>query len=71
MTWSEFERLFRKNYLPERYYDDRVKEFYKLQMGSMLYDEHTSKFLEILRYVPYLKDEKVKIQRFVSGLPTI
>jgi len=32
-------------------------------------DEYTSKFLEPLRYVPYLKDEKAKIQRFTSGLP--
>ena len=23
LTWSEFERLFRKKYLLERYYDDR------------------------------------------------
>jgi len=38
-------------------------------MGSMTYDEYANKFLELLRYVPYLKDEKAKIQRFISGLP--
>ena len=27
------------------------------------------KFFELLRYVRYIKDEKVKIQRFLSGLP--
>ena len=37
-------------------------------MGSMIEDEYTSKFLELLRYVPYLKDEKAKIKRFISGL---
>jgi hypothetical protein len=26
-------------------------------------------FLELLRYVPYIKDEKVKMQCFLSGLP--
>lgn len=31
-------------------------------------DEHTSKFLELLKYVPYLKEEKAKIQIFFSGL---
>ena len=36
-------------------------------MGSMI-DEYTIKFLELLRYVPYLKDEKANIQRFNSGL---
>jgi len=37
-------------------------------MGSMTDDEYTSKFLELLRYVPHLKEEKAKIERFPSGL---
>ena len=32
-------------------------------------DEYANKFLELLRYVWYIRDEKVKIQRFLSGLP--
>ena len=32
-------------------------------------EEYANKFLEMLRYVKYIKDEKVKIQRFLSGLP--
>ena len=27
------------------------------------------KFLELLRYVRYIKDDKVKIQHFLSGIP--
>ena len=38
-TWHAFERLFKKKYLSERYYDDRAKEFYELQMGSMTDDK--------------------------------
>jgi len=53
----------------ERYFDDRANEFYELNMGSMTDDEYTSRFLELLRYVPYLKEEKDKIQIFVSELP--
>jgi len=30
--------------------------------------EYTSRFLELLWYVPYLKEEKAKIERFTSGL---
>ena len=66
MIWSEFERLFRKKYLSERYYDGREKEFSELKMGSMTDEEYTSGFLELLRYVSYLKEEKAKIQRFIS-----
>ena len=38
-------------------------------MGSMTDDENTSRFLELLRYVLYLIEEKAKIQRFISGFP--
>ena len=55
--------------MSERYFNDTVKEFYELKMGSMIDDEYTSKSLELLRYVPYLIEEKAKIQMFISGLP--
>ena len=32
-------------------------------------EEYANKFLELLRYVRYIKDEKVKIQCFLSGMP--
>lgn len=65
----EFKRIFRKKYLLERYCDGKAKDFYELNMGSMIYEEYMTKFLGQLRYVPYLKDEKTKVQRLISGLP--
>ena len=38
-------------------------------MGQQTMDEYENKFLELLRYVWYIRDEKVKIERFLSGLP--
>ena len=32
-------------------------------------EEYANKFLELLRYVRYIKDEKVKIQHFLSEFP--
>ena len=32
-------------------------------------EEYANKFLELLMYVRYIKDEKVKVQCFLSGLP--
>jgi len=69
LTWNELERLFKKKYLSERYYDERAKDFYELQMGCMKDDEYTSGPLELLGYVPYLKEDKAKVERFISGLP--
>lgn len=37
-------------------------------MESMTDKEYTTKFMELLRYVSYLADEKDKVQIFVSGL---
>ena len=51
------------------YYDDKIKEFRELRLGQQTMEEYTNKFLELLRYVRYIKDEKVKIQHFLSGLP--
>ena len=69
LTWHAFERCFKKKYLSERYYDDKAKEFYEFWMGSMTDDEYTSRFLELLRYVPYLREEKAKVWIFISGIP--
>lgn len=69
LSWREFKRLFGKKYLSERYYNNKAKELYELKMGSMIDEEYTTKFLELIWYVPYLTDEKAKVQRFVSGLP--
>lgn len=61
LNWSEFERLFRKIYLSKRYYDEKEKEFYDSKMGSMTNEDYTSRFLDLSRYVPYLKEEKERI----------
>jgi hypothetical protein len=69
LSWKQFEKYFKKKYLSKRYYDERSKEFYELKLGELTIEEYVNKFLELLRYVPYIKDEKVKVQRFISGLP--
>ena len=33
-------------------------------------DEFSTNFTSLLRYVPYLKDEKEKVQRLLSSLPS-
>jgi hypothetical protein len=69
LSWKQFEKYFRKQYLSEKYMDGKTKEFYELRLGQLTIDEFVNKFLELLRYVPYIKDEKEKMQRFISGLP--
>ena len=69
IVWKQFKKYFKQNYLSDRYYDDKIKEFHELILGQMTMEEYANKFLELLRYVRYIRDNKVKIQRFLSGLP--
>jgi hypothetical protein len=51
-------------------YENKVtwRDFFELKLGSMKIDEYERIFLEILKYVAFIKDEQVKIQRYLSGL---
>lgn len=69
LSLHEFKRLFRNKYLLDRYYVGKAKEFYDWKMGSVTDEEYMNKLVELLRYVPYVKDEKTKFQRFISGIP--
>jgi hypothetical protein len=47
-----------------------MEEFVELKLGNMTMDEYERKFLELLSYVSFTRDEKVKIHRFLSRLPS-
>jgi hypothetical protein len=47
-----------------------MKELFELNLGSMTIDEYERKFLELLKYVSFIKDETVNIQRYLSGFPS-
>jgi hypothetical protein len=68
VTWKEFMRHFEKKYLTKRYYDMKMKEFFELKLGSMTIDDYEHRFLELLKYVPFIRDKTVKIQSYMSGL---
>jgi hypothetical protein len=69
ISWRKFKRYFQQQYLSEKYYDKNMQDFFELKLGSMKMDEYERRFLELLRYVGFIKDEKVKIQIFLSGIP--
>jgi hypothetical protein len=67
ITWRELKKYFEKKYLTKRYYDKKMKELFELKLGSMTIDEYERRFLELLKYVSFIKDEIVKIHRYLSG----
>ena len=68
MEWTNFNKYFKKQYISECYYERKIKEFYELKLGHMSMEDLITKFLELLRFVPYIKYEKVKDHKFLSCL---
>jgi hypothetical protein len=52
--------LSTKQYLSEIYYERKTKEFYELRLGQMTMDDVINKFLELLRFIPYIQEDDVK-----------
>ena len=69
ISWRKFKKYFQKEYLSEHYYDKKMKGLFELKLRSMTMEAYEKKFLELLNYADFIKDEKVNIQRFLSGLP--
>lgn len=69
VTWKEFQKNFKDKYPTKRYHDEKEKEFHKLRLGILTMDEYVKRFTSLMRYVPYMQEEKAKIQCFISGLP--
>ena len=69
IRWENFQNIFQEKYMSERFFDCKVKEFHELRMGSMTMDAFINRFLDLLHYVSYIKEEKVKIQQFLGCLP--
>jgi hypothetical protein len=47
-----------------------MKGLFELKLETMKMEENEKQFFEFLKYVYFIKDEKVKIQRFISGFPS-
>ena len=35
IVWKQFKKYFKKKYLSNRYYDDKIKEFHELKVGEV------------------------------------
>jgi hypothetical protein len=66
----QFKGYFQEKYLSKHYYERNMKDLFELKFGTMTMEEYEKRFFELLKYGDFIKDEKVKIQSFVSGLPS-
>lgn len=68
-NWDKLWKYVKEKYLSARYYDNKRKEFHELKLGYNSMEEHVQKVIELLRYVRYIKEERVKIQSLLGGIP--
>ena len=61
ITWKQFNKYFQKECLSEHFYDKKMQEFFELRLRIMTMVEYEKNFLGLLKYVGFIKDEKVKI----------
>ena len=54
--------------MSEPYYDEKYKEFNELRLGQLAMEEFVTKVVNLQCCIPYLKDEKEKVYRFISCL---
>ena len=71
VTWEDFQVKFKNRYLNECYYDNKAKEFHEIRRGQLTIDEFVTKLTNLLRYVPYIREEKAKVQRFLNCFPAV
>jgi hypothetical protein len=70
IAWKKFKKYFHKEYLSEHFYDKKMQDLFELRLGSMTMKKYEKRFLGLLKYVGFIKDEKVKIHSFLSGMPS-
>ena len=69
MFWTQFKEEFLEKFSPTVYKDQKIKEFFKLEQGTMSVTEYEKKFSDLVRHVPLFCDHEVqKSTRFVAGL---
>jgi hypothetical protein len=64
ISWMQFKGYFQEKY----YYEINMKEFFELNLGTMTMEEYEKRLFELLKYVDFIKDDKLIIQRFLGGL---
>jgi hypothetical protein len=70
ITWRQFKAYLQEKYFLYHYYERNMKDLFELKLGIMTMDEYWKMLFESLKYVDFIKHDNVKIQEFLSGLPS-
>ena len=68
LTSESFLERFRERYLSEHFRQKKIEDFHFLYQRGLIVAKYESRFLELLPYVEYMKDEKFQVHPFFMGL---
>ena len=69
VSWTQFKEDFLEKFYLTVYKDQKIKQIFKLEQGTMSVIDYEKKFSELVRHVPLFCDHEVqKSKRFVVGL---
>ena len=69
VSWAQFKEEFIDKFVPASYKDVKVEEFFRLEQGTLSMTDYERSFSELVRHVPFIRDDKVsKTKRFSVGL---
>ena len=57
ISWELFEERFNMKYLLAYYREQQAGSFHALLQGNMTVEEYESRFMELVKYVPYLDSD--------------
>lgn len=69
VTWMDFQNHFKDKYLTKWFYDEKAREFHDPRLSQLTMDKFVTRFTSLLRYVPYIQEEKAMVQHFTNSLP--
>ena len=69
VSLAQFKEEFTDKFVPASYRDTKAEEFFRLQQGTLSLTDYERSFSELVRHVPFIRDDEVsKTKRFSVGL---
>ena len=59
MSWAQFKEEFIDKFVPAKYRDAKAEEFFRLEQGILSMTNHERSFSELVRHVPFIRDDEV------------
>ncbi|VFQ85224.1 unnamed protein product [Cuscuta campestris] len=68
VTWAYFDQVFKEEYIPESFVEEKSEEFLHLEMGTMSLPEYRQLFDHLAEFGQDLVNTRRRCDKFVKGM---